>query len=96
MTVEGLLTVRAGYCWDGASGPTFDTKNTFTASLIHDALYQLMRENALERTHRERADRILYEILRSRGMSRFRAKMWHRAVEKGAEDSAEYDVLTAP
>jgi hypothetical protein len=96
MTVDGLLTVRKGYVWDGASGPTIDTKNTFTASLIHDALYNLMRDNLLDRKHRRRADRILYEILRSRGMTRIRAKTWERAVRKGAASSAEYDVLTAP
>lgn len=96
MTVTGIVTVKAGYVWDGASGPTFDTKNTFTASLIHDALYQLMREGLLDRKWRKRADKILYEILRSRGMWKFRAKLWYRAVRASAGPAAESDVLTAP
>ena len=96
MTADGQITVKAGYVWDGASGPTFDTKNTFTASLIHDALYQLMREGLLDRKWRKRADKILYEILRSRGMWKFRAKLWYRAVRASAGPAAESDVLTAP
>ena len=96
MTEDGVVTVKAGYVWDGASGPTIDTKNTFTASLIHDALYQLMREGLLDRKWRKRADKILYEILRSRGMWKIRAKLWYRAVRTGAGPAAESDVLTAP
>ena len=97
MDIKGVMTVRRGYVWDGASGPTIDTKNTMTASLIHDALYQLMRENLIDRDKwRKRADKILYEILRSRGMTSIRAKIWYRAVRKGAEASSEYDVTTAP
>ncbi len=94
--INGILTVRKGYTWDGASGPTFDTKNTFTASLIHDALYQLMRENWIDRSWRKRSDQILYEILRSRKMFKWRAKLWYRAVRQGAAHSTNYDVLIAP
>lgn len=96
LTVDGVITVKAGYVWDGASGPTFDTKNTFMASLIHDALYQLMRNGLLDRKWRKRADKIMYEILRSRGMWKVRAKIWYRAVRIGAGPDAESDVLTAP
>ena len=96
MTVDGVLTVRKNYTWDGASGPSFDSKSTFSASLIHDALYNLMRENLLDRRHRKRVDQIFYEILISRGMSKFRARIWYRAVRKGAANAAKHDVLTAP
>jgi hypothetical protein len=96
MTVDGVLTVKAGYTWDGASGPTIDSKNSFTASLIHDALYQLMRENLLDRRWRKRAYEILYEILISRGMTKLRAKVWYKSVRKAAGKAAKYDVLTAP
>ena len=36
------LLIKDGYAWDGASGPTIDTKNTQTASLVHDGLWQLI------------------------------------------------------
>ena len=53
---DGQLTIKRGYCWDGASGPTFDTPSTMLASLVHDALYQLMRECLLPQDYRIRAD----------------------------------------
>jgi hypothetical protein len=28
LSAEGVLTVQKGYCWDGASGWTFDTPST--------------------------------------------------------------------
>jgi len=96
LTSEGSLLVKAGYVWDGASGPTIDTKNTMTASLIHDALYNLLRDGLIDQKWRKRADQVLYELLRQSGMSKIRAKIWFRAVRKGAAHAAEYDVLTAP
>ena len=69
----GSLAISKGYCWDGASGPTIDTENFMRGSLVHDVLYQLIRENLLERGYRKFADRILYRILREDGMWRIRA-----------------------
>ena len=46
---SGALTIRHGYAWDGASGPTFDSKNFMRGSLVHDALAQLMRDAHLDR-----------------------------------------------
>ncbi len=41
---DGVLKMNQGYAWDGPSGPTIDTKNFMRGSLVHDALYQLMRQ----------------------------------------------------
>jgi len=41
---SGMLVIRKGYAWDGPSGPTVDTRDSLRGSLVHDALYQLMRE----------------------------------------------------
>jgi hypothetical protein len=95
MSASGLMTVKRGYCWDGASGPTWDTKNTFVASLFHDALYQLIREGWLDLSHRKEADKVLYRLLRASGMSMLRARVWYRGVRTGAAQSARYNVLTA-
>jgi len=38
----GKLTIYAGYAWDGPSGPSIDTLTFMRASLVHDALYQLL------------------------------------------------------
>jgi hypothetical protein len=63
LSAEGVLTVQKGYCWDGASGWTFDTPSTMRASLVHDALYQLMREGELPQDFRLPADICLKRIM---------------------------------
>ena len=73
---EGLLGIHKGYAWDGASGPTWDTKTSHRGSLVHDALYQLMRESHLPPGYREYADDLLREILLEDGMNKFRAWLW--------------------
>lgn len=61
---SGKLIAKKGYRWDGASGPTIDTKNVIYASLIHDILYQMFRENQLNRyTWKDQADRELQRIM---------------------------------
>ena len=88
INVSGVLSIKAGYAWDGASGPTVDTKNTIVPSCVHDALYQLMREKAIPRSFRIHADQLFYEMLRSRGMMWFRAQYWYRGVRMGGSSSA--------
>lgn len=61
---EGLLKIDAGYAWDGPSGPTIDTKTFIRGSLVHDALYQLMREEKLDRIkYRENVDQLLKKFV---------------------------------
>jgi len=55
MQLGGTLAISAGYSWDGPSGPTIDTKTFMRGSLIHDAIYQLIREGALTLMDRKRA-----------------------------------------
>ena len=74
LTKGGTLTVKNKYAWDGPSGPTIDTKTFMRGSLVHDALYQLMRLGALDRSeYRKTADRELRRICIEDGMWRFRA-----------------------
>ena len=73
LTKDGVLTAKKHYAWDGPSGPAIDTKNFMRSSLMHDALYQLMREELLPRTERENCDKLMREICLSDGMSSFRA-----------------------
>ena len=70
----GVLSISPGYAWDGPSGPTVDTKTFMRGSLVHDALYQLMREKVLPQQYRKLADKILYKMCREDKM------MWVRAV----------------
>lgn len=70
---DGHMVIRANYAWDGPSGPTIDTKTFMRGSLIHDALYQLIREGQLKDYHRLEADQILRAICREDGMNWVRA-----------------------
>lgn len=100
LTGTGQLTIRRGYCWDGASGPTIDTRNSQRASLVHDTLYQLMRVTLLPAGYRAIADHTLHRLLLEDGMSRLRAWLWWRAVQRAAGGAArpsrERPILVAP
>jgi len=93
-----ILTIRKGYAWNGASGPTFDTPNSMRASLLHDALYQLMAEELLPRQFKPHADSLFHAMLRNDGMSGIRAALWHRAVHRLGHQSTirNRDILVAP
>ena len=98
---QGALRIAKGYAWDGPSGPTLDTANFMRGSLVHDALYQLMREGLLDHTiHREAADRILQSLCREDGMTALRAWWVYQGVRlfgNPASDPAQLrPVLWAP
>jgi len=58
-------------------------------SLVHDALYQLMREEQLDKTHwRRSADEELVRICREDGMGRIRAWWVLNAVRWFADEAA--------
>lgn len=95
---NGLVSISKGYAWDGPSGPTIDTKGFMRASLVHDALYQLMREGFLDEKWKDEADNTLKRICKEDGMSDFRAWYVHLAVQKfgGMTLKKQKDVITAP
>jgi len=84
LSPDGLLTMKKGYAWDGPSGPTIDTKSFMRGSLVHDALYQLMRNGYLPASCRADADQELHRLCREDGMNRFRAWYVLLGVRKGA------------
>lgn len=85
----GVLTVYMGYAWDGPSGPSIDTANFMRGSLVHDALYQLMRERLLGPEYRKAADVALHDICRQDGMSGLRAWWVYNGVRMGGGPSAD-------
>ncbi len=96
LNCEGRLEIRPGYAWDGPSGPAIDTKNFMRASLVHDALYQLMREQVLPQSARKAADDALRSICRTSGMCGFRAWYVYLAVRLFAAQAAKPDLQEAP
>jgi hypothetical protein len=90
LTTEGELTIKKGYAWDGPSGPTIDTLNFMRGSLVHDALYQLMRERYLVNDmHRDSVDRLLQEMCKEDGMSSIRAWWVYQGVRFGGGPAAD-------
>lgn len=80
LTTEGVITISTGYAWDGASGPTRDSISSMQASLVHDALYQMFREELLPQKYVKQSDQLFRRMLVQDGMSRFRAWYWYRGL----------------
>jgi len=93
---SGRLIIESEYCWDGPSGPCFHNADVMRASLIHDALYQLMREGELSHDYREKADEIFRDICLKDGMSPFWANVMFKAVRKHGAKAIQYDRLESP
>jgi hypothetical protein len=96
----GSLLIKKGYAWDGPSGPAIDTKNFMRGALVHDALYQLMREYGLDRNYGPSADMIMRKFSRKDGMKTIRAWVDWFGVrlfgKKSARPEGSYKITTAP
>ena len=98
LDISGLLYIYRTFAWDGPSDPAMDTKSSLRASLVHDALYQLMGEYPELLQHRLYADDLFYNILREDGMWIGRAWLWKKAVNWFGKSAAEEGdkILEAP
>jgi hypothetical protein len=100
LNTQGMLVIKKGYAWDGASGPAWDSKNIMRGSLVHDALYQLMRNGKVGQEQRIQADKELRRLCLEDGMWKIRAWWVYTAVRLfgGGAVSSELKkpVLTAP
>lgn len=88
LNTDGVLTIKNGYAWDGPSGPTFDTRNFMRGSLVHDALYQLLRQEYLDEKWRYEADEELRKVCIEDGMSGIRSRWVYWAVRKWGKMAA--------
>ena len=80
-TKEGVyLCAKKGYCWDGASGPTWDDKTNMRASLVHDCFWQAIDEKILGRLFIQPSNKFFKEILIEDGMWKFRANYYYWVV----------------
>lgn len=86
---DGTMAISPGYAWDGASGPTYDSKDSMRASLIHDALYQLMRMGLVSRHLRRVADDVFYRVCLEDGMMTVRAWGWYQMVRIFADPATD-------
>ena len=96
LNTDGQFIIKKRYAWDGSSGPAPDTPNSMRGSLVHDALYQLMREQDIGQEHRKYADRLLREICIDAGMFRIFAWVVYCIVRVFGAKSAKPNRLQAP
>ena len=92
LSEEGILTIYTGYAWDGCSGPTIDDPTNMRAGLVHDALYQLLREGHISPGCRLYADTLFRDICIEDGMPKWRAKYYYKAVRWFAGSCAKPSV----
>ncbi len=101
LDTEGNLTVKSGYAWDGVSGPVKDTHHNLRASLVHDALYQLIRKRKLTRKqHKDKADKLFRKLCKQDGVSAAMAGIYYYALKKLGNPATDpknaKEVKTAP
>ena len=100
LDASGVLTLAAGYAWDGASGPIKQDATVIRASLVHDGLFQLMRDHGLPACHRITADKLLRTMCKEDGMPAWQAWIVYVAVRtfggRFADPSSRKPILEAP
>lgn len=94
------LYIIKGYRWDGPSGPTLDVRSFMRGSLIHDALYQLIREGRLEKRLRRDADKLLRSHCREDGMNWLYSYVVYKALRlfggKAVNPEGHITIVKAP
>lgn len=75
LSANGTLTVGTGFAWDGVTGLAFDTRNFMRASLVHDALYHLLRQTGTNPKLHEKADELFLTIAKIDGVHPLRARI---------------------
>lgn len=72
----GSMWISKGYAWNGSNW-SFD-KHSKTASLFHDAAYQLMRMGLLGKEHRKYFDRLYRDMCIEKGLWKIHANLRYR------------------
>ncbi len=86
----GHLVIVEGYAWDGPSGPVIDTKENMRASLVHDALYQLMRHRKLTaKQHKDKADKLFKKLCIEDGVPHATAHIYYLGLKLGGKPSTD-------
>ena len=76
------LYINKGYAWDGPSGGCPDFKSFMKPSLVHDALYQIIRLGGLEQeSAKPFADKLFLQMLKDEGVSWVTRHIAYQAVK---------------
>lgn len=99
LTADGFLSISRAYAWDGPSGPVKDTPENMRASLVHDALYQLIRQG-LPASFRKPADQVFRDMCIHDGVPRWQAWTWYYGLrwfgDAAASPANKKRVMAAP
>ena len=87
LDMVGVLKIKKGYAWDGVTlWP--DRDNMMRASLVHDALYQLITEGHLNDLHKPMADEAFKKVLIEDGVWKWLASLYYKAVTRFGQPSS--------
>ncbi|MBL4587048.1 MAG: DUF1353 domain-containing protein [Flavobacteriales bacterium] len=89
LDMNGQLTVLKGYAWDGPSGKVPDTKRNMRASLVHDAFYQLLRNEILEPEQRDVTDLLFKQMCKEDGVWSWIAHLYYLGLRKFGDFAAD-------
>lgn len=87
------IIVKGGYCWDGATCFP-DIKSIMLPALVHDILYQALREEHLHSKYRQVVDKIFMNVCISQGMNKILAHLVYLAVRLFGKHSAKPEKYT--
>jgi len=95
-----VLYIEAGYTWDGPSGPVVDVDWLMTPSLVHDALYDLIREGKLGLSWKEQVDNIFCDLAYQRAPvnDEGEVEIWAESLIEGMRLGLRYlaDIAASP
>ena len=90
LDLKGNLKIQKGYAWDGPSGPVVDQKENMRASLVHDALYQLMRQRKISSTKfKTKADRLFKKMCIQDGIPKHIAQAYYLGLKIGGKPATK-------
>ena len=95
LQTDGRLNISKGYAWDGATWVP-DFSFLLSASLVHDAFYQLLRDRKLSLSYRKSIDRLFGQMLVKAGGSRWMAWLAYHLLDFFGKSHALPQVRTAP
>ena len=95
VTNDKCLVIKKGYAWDGATG-IIDSKKFLEASLVHDALYQLMRAGKIDKRYKDDIDKMLKLFCYNAGTSKLLSWLIYMATKLFGSYFTKSEILKAP
>ena len=90
LEMDGTLTVKSGFAWDGPSGPVNDTVFNMRGSMVHDAFYQLMRNRKVSsRKYKDKADKLFKKMCIEDGVEKRVAESYYTALKLAGKPNTD-------